>query len=235
MELLTYTPVAALEGFPEGKLPGEWLLEALVVSAFAHLVRKDEAFAREVKRFVLQGGYGNSSELLARLKERLFQARPELSGLALSDLPLDRVERRRILVWDLERKEVVGDREGYLFEGLLSMELPPVLKALAPAARSFAESLAAHEEKALATTSLHPFYHRLRARMKGDTFPLRLGDYAEDLFRTWLLPFYRVKEVAEVLQRRLRLTPLPRRVYAWKEVTLGWVFLENGPEGPGPS
>jgi hypothetical protein len=173
MELLTYAPVASLKGFPGNALPGEWLLEALVLAAFAHQVRKDEAFAKEARRFVLEGGYQGSGELVSGLKERLFAARPELADLAVADLPLEGVERRRILVWDLEGREVVGDREAH-------------------------------------------------------SFPLRLGDYAEDHFRTWLLPFYRIKEVAEVLRKRLGLNPWPRRLYAWKEVSLGWVFLESG-------
>ncbi|WP_022798311.1 hypothetical protein [Thermus islandicus] len=235
MRLVPYSPVASLEGFPGGRLPGEWVLEALVLAAFAHLVRKDKAFAERVRRFVLEGAYAGSGELVSGLREYLFQARPELSGLALSDLPLEGVERRRLLVFDLERKEVVGDREGHLFDLDLTLDLPPVLKALAPAARSFAESLAAHEGRSLAGTPLGPFYQRLRARIKGSAFPLRLGDYADDLFRTWLLPFYRVREVAAFLWRRFHLTPWPRRVYAWKGVTLGWVFLETDPEGPAPS
>jgi hypothetical protein len=228
MELLTYAPVASLKGFPGNALPGEWLLEALVLAAFAHQVRKDEAFAKEARRFVLEGGYQGSGELVSGLKERLFAARPELADLAVADLPLEGVERRRILVWDLERREVVGDREAQVFEGVLSLELPEALTRLAPAARSFAESLADHEMERLKGTPLEPFYQKLRARMKGDSFPLRLGDYAEDHFRTWLLPFYRIKEVAEVLRKRLGLNPWPRRLYAWKEVSLGWVFLESG-------
>lgn len=234
MRLVPFSPLASLEGFPGGRLPGEWVLEALALAAFAHLVRKDKAFAQKVRRFVLEGAYGGSGELVLGLKAHLFQARPELAGLALSDLPLEGVERHRLLVFDLERKEAVGEREGHLFAGELPLELPPVLRALAPAARSFAESLAAHEGRALAGTPLEPFYAKLRAHLKGSAFPLRLGDYADDLFRAWLLPFYRVGEVADFLFRRFRLTPWPRRVYAWKGVTLGWAFLETGPGGPGP-
>jgi hypothetical protein len=89
MELLTYAPVASLKGFPGNALPGEWLLEALVLAAFAHQVRKDEAFAKEARRFVLEGGYQGSGELVSGLKERLFAARPELADLAVADLPLE--------------------------------------------------------------------------------------------------------------------------------------------------
>ncbi len=236
MELWTLTPVAhSPGGFPRDEekrpyFPGKDLREAVLAAAFLYATRKDEGFKRRIKAALL-AGHADLKALARALEDELFARYPFLEKLSPPErlYPEGAVRPRRVLLVDLKKGDVVRDEEVEVFEGVLPLpwELSEDEKNwLAAAGRSLAEALATLELELVREhlPSLEPFYQELKSRrLKGASWPLRLGYWGEDPFRARLLAFRRVPEVRRELSR-LGYRIEPRRLlYLPKEkVTLGW-------------
>jgi len=236
MELWTLAPVAhSRGGFPrdeEGKpyFPGKDLLEAVLAAAFLYATRKDEGFKKRI-RAALLAEHADLKALARALEAELFARYPFLEKLAPPErlYPDGAVRPRRVLLVDLKRGDIVRDEEVEVFEGVLALpwELSEDEKNwLSAAGRSMAEALATMELELVREhlPQLEPFYQDLKSRrLKGATWPLRVGYWGEDPFRARLLAFRRVPEVKKALAR-LGYQIEPRRLlYLPKEkVTLGW-------------
>lgn len=232
--LLAHTPLAAgKEGFPkkEGRpfFPGALLKEALETALFFYALGKDPEFAELVRVFLLAGRFDQISSVRDFLLERLRERYAELSELEVPErIFLPEISSRRVLVVDLEKGEVLKRKEHQVFIGVLPLEieLPGVFKY---AGLSFCEALARAELRRLREKipALVPFYEELTNRLRRMEVPLRAGYWTEDVFSGLLLAYWRVKEVREVIKRRLREDPLPRTLlYSPKDrATFGWIEL----------
>ena len=236
MELWTITPLAhGRGGFPrdeEGRpyLPGRDLLEAVLAAAFLYATRKDAGFKRRIER-ALSAEHKDLKALARALEDELFARYPFLEKLAPPErlYPDGEVRPRRAILVDLKKGDIVRDEEVEVFEGIIP--LPWELKEdeknwLAAAGRSMAEALATMELELVREDLpvLEPFYQDLKSRrLKGATWPLRVGYWGEDPFRARLLAFRRVPEVKRALGK-LGYQIEPRRLlYLPKDkVTLGW-------------
>ncbi len=236
MELWTQSPLASSRGgFPrdeEGRayFPGRDLKEAALAAAFLYATRKDEGFKRRI-RAALLAEHQDLKALARALEGELFARYPFLEKLAPPErlYPEGEVRPRRVLLVDLKTGEVVRDEEIEVFEGVLALpwELGEAERNwLSAAGRSMAEALATMELELVREhlPVLEPFYQELKSRrLKGATWPLRVGYWGEDPFRARLLAFRRVPEVKKALSRhRYRIEPR-RLLYLPKaKATLGW-------------
>ena len=236
MELWTLSPLAHGRGaFPrdeEGRpyFPGRDLREAVLAAAFLYATRKDEGFKRRV-RAALLAEHADLKALARALEDELFARYAFLEKLAPPErlYPEGAVRPRRVLLVDLKSGELLRDEEVEVFEGALPLpwELGEAERNwLSAAGRSLAEALATMELELVRAhlPQLEPFYQDLKSRrLKGATWPLRVGYWGEDPFRARLLAFRRVPEVRRALER-LRYRIEPRRLlYLPKDrATLGW-------------
>ncbi|NPB08978.1 MAG: hypothetical protein GXO17_01365 [Thermodesulfobacteria bacterium] len=234
--LLAHTPLAAgRQGFPkeEGKpyLPGRLLRESLETALFFYALGKDPEFAELVRVFLLAGKFERIASVRDFLLERLRERYEEVAALELPEkIFLPDITSRRILTVDLENGEIVRRGDHQVFIGVLPLELdlPGIFKY---AGLSFCEALARAELRRLRETipSLVPFYEGLTNRLRRMTVCLRTGYWTDDVFGGLLLAYWRVKEVREVIRRRLREDPAPRTLlYSPKDkATLGWIELTD--------
>lgn len=238
--LETISPLAAgTEGFPrrQGRpyLPGAALREAFLTAALAYSVRRDEAFAAEMRRLVQHAFKGSIAGLAAEMEAALLQRQPELATLSFADVELPGVELEPVLVYDTRRGEVVQRGELETFTGVTDavIALPPELKTwLSAAARSYGEALATTESKALASglPASRDFYQKLKSRvLKEAPWPLRAGYWTPDPEGGRLLALARIEAAVTALARRFEAAPLPRQVLFSPRAgaSLGWLTLRR--------
>jgi hypothetical protein len=234
--LLAHTPLAAgKRGFPKENgtpfFPGPVLRESLETAFFFYALGKDPEFAELVRVFLLAGRFDRIGSVRDFLLERLRERYAELAELEIPEVIwLPEITSRRVFTVDLETGEVLKRRDHQVFLGVLSleMELPGVFKY---AGLSFCEALARAELRRLRerVPALVPFYEGLTNRLRRMEIPLRAGYWTEDVFAGLLLAYWRVKEVREVIRRRLREDPAPRTLlYSPKDrATFGWIELAS--------
>lgn len=238
--LTTQSPLAAgPDGFPrrEGRayLPGAALREALLAAALAYAIRRDEAFAAEMRRLAQHAFKGSAGELADAMTAALLERQPELAALAPDDAFVDEPSERTVMWMDTWKGEPVREQRLELVEGRFPVgrSLPPELETwLAAAGRSYAEALATAELEALGGTlpSLAEFYHELKARQfKGASWPLRLGYWTPEPEGGRFLAFARLAAASRALERRFQARPLPRHLLYEPASgrTLGWAVLEK--------
>jgi len=238
--LETISPLAVgEEGFPrrQGRpyLPGAALREAFLTAALAYSVRRDEAFAAEMRRLVQHAYKGSVAGLAAEMEAALLQRQPELAALSFADVELTGVELEPVLVCDTRRGEVARRGEVETFAGVsdTAVALPPELETwLSAAARSYSEALATAESKALASglPASQGFYQKLKARvLKEAPWPLRAGYWTPDPQGGRLLALARIEAAVTALARRFEATPLPRHVLFAPRTgaSLGWLVLRR--------
>ena len=238
--LTTYSPLAASgSGFPRKGgvpyLPGALLQEALLSAALAYAIRRDEAFAAEMRRLAEHAFRGNAAELADAMVRALLVRQPELAVLEPQDIALKQPSKRVLWRVDTWRQAPAGEERLELVEGrfALAQELPPELETwLAAAGRSYAEALATAEMEALREVlpDSQAFFQQLKRReFKGAAWPLRLGYWTPDPQGGRLLAFARLATVAKVLERRFKVRPLPRKLFydPARRCTLGWAVLER--------
>ena len=232
--LLAHTPLAAgPRGFPrqEGRpyLKGNILRESIEEALFFYALGKHPDFAEMVRVFLLAGKFSQIENikdfLLTRLRERYL----ELQELVLPEkIFLPEITTRLVQTIEIATGKVLKKREHQVFIGTVSFkaEIPGVLKY---AGLSYCEGLARAELRHLRETlpKLIPFYEDLTNRLRNFYIPLRTGFWTEDPFGGLLLAYWRVKEVREVIKRRLKRDPLPQNVlYSPKDrATFGWVEI----------
>ncbi|WP_457630587.1 hypothetical protein [Oceanithermus sp.] len=241
--LETVSPLAAGEaGFPrrQGRpyLPGGALREAFLTAALAYAIRRDAAFAAEMRRLVEHGFRGDAGGLAAAMEEALLRRQPELDALEFADVELEGVRPETVAVFDRRRGEVTGSLELETFgaTAALAAGLPPELETwLSAAARSYAEALATAEREALSGSlpRSQPFYQKLKSRvLKQAAWPLRAGYWTPDPQGGRFLALARLESAVGALRKRFDAAPLPRRIlYSPRaEASLGWLVLrkENG-------
>jgi hypothetical protein len=238
--LTTHSPLAAgPEGFlrREGRayLPGAALREALLSAALAYAVRRDEAFAAEMRRMAQHAFKGSAGELAEAMIAALLERQPELAALSPDDVPVAEPQERAVQVLDTWRGEPASELRLELVEGRfpVGQSLPPELETwLAAAGRSYAEALATAELEALrgVQPGVEAFFEELKARrFKGPAWPLRLGFWTPEPEGGRFLPFARLAAADRALERRFRVRPLPRRLLydPVSARTLGWATLEK--------
>ena len=234
--LLAHTPLAAgKDGFPkeEGRpyFPGAALREALEEALFFYALGKEPDFAEMVRVFLMAGKFsrvGNVKDfLLARLRERYL----ELKELVLPQkIFLPEITARLVQTVEVNTGKILSRREHQVFIGVVSFEgeIPGVFKY---AGLSFCEALARAELRHFRATmpKLVPFYEDLTNRLRSFYLPLRAGYWTDDPFGGLLLAYWRVKEVREVIKRRLKRDPLPQNVlFSPKDrATFGWVEIST--------
>ena len=236
--LETVSPLAvAAEGFPRRDgapyLPGDSLRRAFLTAALAYAIRRDEAFAAEMRRLVEHGFKGDAGGLAEAMEEALLRRQPELAALTFADVKLAGVNNETVAVYDTGSNEVTGNQELEAFSGSaeLAAKLPPELETwLAAAARSYAEALATAEWEALRTglPRSEPFYQKLKSRvLKQEGWPLRAGYWTPDPQGGRLLALARLESAVRALKKRFDVAPLPRHVFysARAEASLGWLLL----------
>jgi len=236
--LETVSPLAvAAEGFPrrDGKpyLPGNSLRRAFLTAALAYAIRRDEAFAAEMRRLVEHGFKGDVGGLAQEMEAALLRRQPELSVLTFADVELDGVTTEPVVIYDGERREVSGSLELETFGGsvALAADLPPELETwLGAAARSYAEALATAEWEALRSglPRAEAFYQKLKSRvLKQEGWPLRAGYWTPAPQGGRLLALARLETAIKALKRRFNVAPLPRHIlYSPRaEASLGWLIL----------
>ncbi len=232
--LVAHTPLAAgPKGFPKegGRpyLPGALLTEAAEEALFFYALGKHPDFAEMVRAFLLAGNFsqvGNVKDfLLARLRERYL----ELQELTFPEkIFLPEIQSRFIQTIEVASGRIVAKREHQVFVGVvpLEAEVPTVLKY---AGLSYCEALARAELRHLRSTvpKLVPFYEDLTNRLRRFHFPLRAGYWTDDPFGGLLLAYWRVKEVREIIKRRLKRDPLPQNILfsPRDKATFGWVEI----------
>ena len=234
------SPLAvAAEGFPRRDgapyLPGDSLRRAFLTAALAYAIRRDEAFAAEMRRLVEHGFKGDVGGLAQEMEEALLRRQPELTVLAFADVELDGVTAEPVVIYDGERGEVSGSLELETYGGsvALAADLPPELETwLAAATRSYAESLATAEREALRTglPRSEPFYQKLKSRLlKREGWPLRAGYWTPDPQGGRLLALARLESAVRALKKRFDVAPSPRRVFysPRAEAGLGWLVLRR--------
>ena len=238
--LETVSPLAAAaEGFPRRGggpyLPGGALREAFLTAALAYAIRRDEAFAAEMRRLVEHGFKGSAAGLAQAMEEALLRRQPELAVLNFADVSLGSVASEPVVVYDTARGEVAGSRELEIYEGgtPLAAELPPELETwLGAAARSYAEALATAEWEALRTglPRAEAFYQKLKSRvLKQEGWPLRAGYWTPDPQGGRLLALARLESAVRALKKRFDVAPLPRRIFYSPRAGagLGWLVLRR--------
>jgi len=238
--LETQSPLAAgPEGFPrragQAYLPGAVLREALLAAALAYAIRRDEAFAAEMRRMAQHAFKGSAGELAAAMVAALLERQPELEALAPADVPLPGTVRRRVLVLDTAAAGAPKELEIELFEGgaVVPDPLQPELETwLATATHGFQAALARAEAALLVPLrpETEPLYRGLTARERSGSFwPLRVGFWTPEPEGARFLAFADLAAAERALERRFRTRPFPRRVMYDPESrsTLGWLMLEK--------
>ncbi len=232
--LLAHTPLAASpKGFPrqEGRpyLSGDILRESIEEALFFYALGKHPDFAEMVRVFLLAGKFSRIENikdfLLTRLRERYL----ELQELVLpKKIFLPEITVRPVQTIEVSTGKILKKREHQVFIGTTSFEaqIPGVIKY---AGLSYCEGLARTELKHFREKlpKLILFYEDLTNRFRNFYIPLRTGFWTEDPFGGLLLAYWRVKEVREVIRRRLKRDPLPQNVlYSPKDrATFGWVEI----------
>ena len=232
--LVAHTPLAAgQKGFPrEGGrpyFPGALLREAVEEALFFYALGKHPDFAEMVRVFLLAGNFSQIGNVRDFLLERLREKYLELQELTLPEkIFLPEISSRLIHTVEVATGKVLKKREHQVFIGVVAFEaeIPGVLKY---AGLSYCEALARAELRHFRATlpKLVPFYEDLTNRLRQFYFPLRAGHWTDDPFGGLLLAYWRVKEVREVIKRRLKRDPLPQNVlYSPKDkATFGWVEI----------
>jgi len=226
------------EGFPAAGspyLPGDSLRQAFLAAALAYAIRRDEAFAAEMRRLVEHGFRGDVGGLAQQMEEALLRRQPELKTLRFADVELAAVSSEVVVVYDTANSEVAGSAEMEVFggEANLATDLPPELETwLAAAARSHAESLATAEWEALRSglPRSEAFYQKLKSRiLKREAWPLRVGHWTPDPQGSRLLALARLENAVSALKKRFGVTPLPRRILFSPSAGagLGWLVLRR--------
>ncbi len=232
--LVAHTPLAAgKEGFPrEGGrpyFPGALLKESIEEALFFYALGKNPDFAEMVRVFLLAGKFSRVGNIKDFLLERLRERYLELQELDLPDkIFLPEITSRFIQTVEIATGKILSKREHQVFIGVVPFEaeIPGVLKY---AGLSYCEGLARAELRHFRETlpKLIPFYEDLTNRLRSFHIPLRTGYWTEDPFGGLLLAYWRVKEVRDVIKKRLKRDPLPQNVlYSPKDkATFGWVEL----------
>ncbi|NPA49512.1 MAG: hypothetical protein GXO20_05970 [Thermodesulfobacteria bacterium] len=232
--LVAHTPLAAgKKGFPREEdrpyFPGSLLRESIEEALFFYALGKHPDFAEMVRVFLLAGNFSKIENikdfLLTRLRERYL----ELQELVLPEkIFLPEITSRLIQTVEIKTGKILSQREHQVFIGVVPFdaEIPGVLKY---AGLSYCQALARAELRHFRETlpKLVPFYEDLTNRLRRFHIPLRTGCWTEDPFGGLLLAYWRVKEVRDVIKKRLKRDPLPQNVlYSPKDrATFGWVEI----------
>ncbi|AEH44679.1 hypothetical protein Thein_0801 [Thermodesulfatator indicus DSM 15286] len=232
--LVAHTPLAAeAKGFPRegGKpyFPGQLLRESIEEALFFYALGKHPDFAELVRVFLMAGNFDKIASVKDFLLERLRERYLELQELVLPEkIWLEEITSRLVHTIEVSTGRILKKREHQVFIGVAEFEaeIPQVMKY---AGLSYCEGLARAELRHLRETmsKLVPFYEDLTNRLRNFQIPLRTGYWTDDPFGGLLLAYWRVKEVREVIKRRLKRDPLPETVlYSPKDkATFGWIEI----------
>jgi len=238
--LETQTPLAAgPEGFPRrggrAYLPGAALREALLTAALAYAIRRDEAFAAEMRRLAQHAFKGSVAGLSEAMTQALLERQPELASLNPGDVLLGTPEEHGVRWLDTWQGEPDREERVEWIEGRFPLDddLPPELATwLATSCRSYAEALATAERAALipVVPAAEPFYQELKSRtLKGSAWPLRVGYWTPEPEGGRFVAFARLVTASKALERRFQARPLPRHLLydPVRARSLGWALLQK--------
>ncbi|OAG28280.1 hypothetical protein [Thermodesulfatator autotrophicus] len=232
--LVAHTPIAAQEtGFPRegGKpfFPGSLIRTSIEEALFFYALGKHSDFAELVRVFLMAGNFDKISSVKDFLLDRLCERYLELQELVLPEkIWLEEITIRLVQTIEVSSGRIIKKKEHQVFVGVAEFEaeIPQVIKY---AGLSYCEGLARAELRHFRETmpKLVPFYEDLTNRLRQFHIPLRTGYWTDDPFGGLLLAYWRVKEVREVIKRRLKRDPLPETIlYSPKDkATFGWVEI----------